>query len=66
VTAVGYAGGFTPNPTYEEVCTGLNGHNEAVLVVFDPSEVIYEALLIFQYAMTAFCRWRHRRALDAG
>ena len=44
-TAVGYAGGFTPNPTYEEVCSGLTGHNEVVRVVFDPSQVAYEALL---------------------
>jgi peptide-methionine (S)-S-oxide reductase len=44
-TAVGYAGGFTPNPSYEEVCTGRTGHSEVVLVVFRPSEVSYEELL---------------------
>jgi peptide-methionine (S)-S-oxide reductase len=45
VTAVGYAGGITPNPTYEEVCSGRTGHNEVVLVVYDPKQVSYEALL---------------------
>jgi peptide-methionine (S)-S-oxide reductase len=45
VTAVGYAGGFTPNPTYEEVCSGMTGHNEVVLVVYDPSAVSYWDLL---------------------
>ncbi|MEA2513447.1 MAG: peptide-methionine (S)-S-oxide reductase [Thermomicrobiales bacterium] len=44
-TAVGYAGGFTPNPTYEEVCSAKTGHTEVVLVVFDPAKVSYEALL---------------------
>jgi peptide-methionine (S)-S-oxide reductase len=45
VTAVGYAGGSTPNPTYEEVCSGMTGHNEVVLVVYDPEAVTFEALL---------------------
>jgi peptide-methionine (S)-S-oxide reductase len=44
-TAVGYAGGYTPNPTYEEVCSGRTGHTEAVLVVFDPAALSYEAVL---------------------
>jgi peptide-methionine (S)-S-oxide reductase len=45
VTAVGYAAGLTPNPTYEEVCSGGTGHNEVVLVVFDPRTISYERLL---------------------
>jgi peptide-methionine (S)-S-oxide reductase len=45
VTAVGYAGGHTPNPTYEEVCSGRTGHNEVVLVVYDPNKVSYGQLL---------------------
>jgi len=44
-TMVGYAGGFTPNPTYREVCSGMTGHNEVVRVVFEPAAVAYEALL---------------------
>ena len=44
-TAVGYAGGFTPNPSYDEVCSGRTGHTEAVLVAFDPARVSYEELL---------------------
>lgn len=44
-TAAGYAGGFTPNPTYREVCSGMTGHTEVVRVVYDPQEVSYEQLL---------------------
>lgn len=44
-TAVGYAAGITPNPTYQEVCTGMTGHNEVVLVIYDPSVISYEQLL---------------------
>jgi len=44
-TAAGYAGGYTPNPTYDEVCSGMTGHNEVVLVVFDPAKVPYGDLL---------------------
>jgi peptide-methionine (S)-S-oxide reductase len=45
VTAVGYAAGVTPNPTYQEVCSGQTGHNEVVLVVYDPKKISYEKLL---------------------
>jgi peptide-methionine (S)-S-oxide reductase len=45
ITAVGYAGGLTPNPTYQEVCSGRTGHNEVVLVVYDPKRLGYETLL---------------------
>jgi peptide-methionine (S)-S-oxide reductase len=44
-TAAGYAAGFTPNPTYREVCTGMTGHNEVVLVVYDPAKITYDELL---------------------
>ncbi|WP_036481076.1 peptide-methionine (S)-S-oxide reductase MsrA [Myxosarcina sp. GI1] len=44
-TAVGYAAGYTPNPTYREVCTGMTGHNEVVFVVYDPEKISYEELL---------------------
>jgi peptide-methionine (S)-S-oxide reductase len=44
-TAVGYAGGYTPNPTYKEVCSGMTGHTEVVLVVFDPTVTSYDAML---------------------
>ena len=44
-TAVGYAGGFTPNPTYEELCTGMTGHNEVVRIIYDPEKINYESLL---------------------
>ena len=45
-TSAGYSGGFTKNPTYREVCTGMTGHNEVVLVVYDPELISYESLLI--------------------
>ncbi len=45
VTAVGYVGGYTPNPSYQEVCSGLTGHTEAVLVVYDPVQVVFDQLL---------------------
>jgi len=44
-TAVGYAAGITPNPTYEEVCSGLTGHNEVVLVVYDPARISFKSLI---------------------
>ena len=45
ITLVGYAAGFTPNPTYQEVCSGMTGHNEVVFVVYDPEKLSYETLL---------------------
>ena len=44
-TAVGYAGGYTPNPTYREVCSGMTGHTEVILVVFDPAQTSFDAML---------------------
>jgi peptide-methionine (S)-S-oxide reductase len=46
ITLVGYAAGFTPNPTYQEVCSGMTGHNEVVYVVYEPAKLSYESLLI--------------------
>ncbi len=45
-TAVGYAAGVTPNPTYEEVCSGMTGHNEVVLVIYDPAQISFDQLLV--------------------
>jgi peptide-methionine (S)-S-oxide reductase len=45
VTAVGYAGGHTPNPTYEEICTGQTGHNEVVIVIYDPTQIKFDSIL---------------------
>ena len=50
-TAVGYVGGYTRNPTYEEVCSGKTGHTEAVLVVFDPAQITYEEILKLFYSV---------------
>ncbi len=50
-TAVGYAAGHTPNPTYQEVCSGLTGHNEVIRVVFEPAEVAFEELLVIFWEM---------------
>merc|ERR1711865_898852 len=55
-TSVGFCGGFTPNPTYEEGCSGQTGHTEAVLVVYDPSKVAFEALLKVFWEMHDPCQ----------
>jgi len=60
-TAVGYAGGYTPNPTYQELCTGMTGHNEVVQVIYDPEKISYENLLkVFSTLLIPLWRLRIR------